>query len=296
MSEKSKLPLLKVIVVDNKSEDNSVSEINNAIKENNWQEWIYLIASGKNGGFAYGNNLGIKSVLESTGNIDYFLLLNPDTVIRENALTTLVEYMEQNPQTGIAGSRLEDLDKTPQNSAFRFRTIFSELDSALRLGIASRILNKWIVAPPIRDSNFETDWVSGASMIIRPKVFTDVGLLDEMYFMYCEEMDFCLQAKKAGWSCCYVPESRVVHFVGHSSGINSRDQKPSRRPKYWFDSRRRYFFKNYGWFYSALTDTVWMLSFSLFKIREFIQGKENNDPPFLFRDFFFNTVFFHPFL
>jgi GT2 family glycosyltransferase len=290
------LPPTKVVVVDNNSGDNSVSLIQNAIVSNNWQEWTSVIASPVNGGFSYGNNLVIRSMIESDSLPQYTLLLNPDTVVRESALKTLIEFMEKNPQVGIAGSQLEDPDGTPQRSAFRFRTIFSELDSGLRLGLISRMLAQWLVAPPVPDNNCPTDWVAGASMIIRREVFKAVGLLDEGYFMYCEEMDFCLQAKKVGWSCWYVPKSRVVHFVGQSSGIDQQDQKPKRRPKYWFDSRRRYFLKNHGWFYTALTDLVWILSFSLWKIRQFIQRKPNNDPPYLLRDFFLNTVFFNPFL
>lgn len=296
VSEKKALPGLKVIVVDNNSEDNSVEKIKNAIVNNNWQSWIDLIASEKNGGFAYGNNLAIKKALASPEQVDYYLLLNPDTIVRQGAIKTLIEFMEKNPQAGIAGSRLEDLEDNPQCSAFRFRTVLSELDSGLRLGIITKILDKWIVAPPVSNTICQTDWIAGASMMIRPQVFEDIGLLDESYFMYCEEMDFCLQANKAGWSCWYVPQSRVVHFVGQSSGISSYNQKPSRRPKYWFESRRRYFLKNYGWFYTALTDITWMVSYFLWKIRAFIQRKESNDPPFLFRDFLVNTVFFHPFL
>ena len=296
MSEKKNLPYLTVIVVDNDSGDNSVTEINQAIIEHNWQEWVSLIASEKNGGFAYGNNLAIKSAQKENKSIDYFWLLNPDTVVRENALTTLIEFMENNAQVGIAGSRLEDFDRTGQQSAFCFRTIFSEIDSGLRLGIITKILSPWVVAPAIYESNCQTDWVAGASMIIRPQVFDDVGLLDEEYFMYCEEMDFCLQARKAGWSCWYVPESRVVHLVGQSSGIDSRDNKPPRRPKYWFESRTRYFIKNHGWLYTALTDILWMISFVLWKVRQFIQNKEKNDPPFLLQDFFRNSILYPSFL
>jgi hypothetical protein len=290
------LPSTKVVVVDNNSLDDSISLIQNAIASNNWQEWVLLIPSPVNGGFSYGNNLGIRPLMESDHLPQYILLLNPDTIVREGALKALMEFMNDNPTVGIAGSRLEDFDGSPQRSAFRFRTLFSELDSGLRLGIISKILDKWIVAPPVSDENCPTDWVAGASMIIRREVFKDIGLLDEGYFMYCEEMDFCLQAKKADWSCWYVPKSRVVHFVGQSSGIDQQDEKPKRRPKYWFDSRRRYFLKNHGWFYTALTDLVWMMSYSLWKIRQLIQRKPDNDPPYLLRDFFLNTVFFHPFL
>jgi hypothetical protein len=294
--EMKNLPSTKVVVVDNNSSDDSVPLIENAIASNNWQDWVSLIPSPINGGFSYGNNLGIRPLIESDKLSQYILLLNPDTIVREDALKALMEFMNDNPTVGIAGSRLENPDGTPQRSAFRFRTILSELDSGLRLGIISKILDKWIVAPPVSDENCPTDWVAGASMIIRREVFKDIGLLDEGYFMYCEEMDFCLQAKKAGWSCWYVPKSRVVHFVGQSSGIDQQDEKPKRRPKYWFDSRRRYFLKNHGWFYTALTDLVWIMSYSFWKIRQFIQRKPDNDPPYLLKDFFLNTVFFHPFL
>jgi GT2 family glycosyltransferase/serine acetyltransferase len=289
------LPSIKVVVVDNNSGDDSVNLIQNAIDSHNWQDWANLISSPINGGFAYGNNLVLRPMLESDTLPPYVLLLNPDTIIRENAITTLLEFMNTNSEVGIAGSRLENLDGTPQHSAFRFRTLLSELDSGLRLGLVSQILANWIVAPPIPEENCPTDWVAGASMIIRREVFKDIGLLDEGYFMYCEEMDYCLQAKKAGWNCWYVPNSRVVHFVGQSSGIDIRDPQPKRRPQYWFDSRRRYFLKNYGWFYTVLTDLIWMISFILWKIRQYIQRKPNNDPPYLLRDFFCNSALFHPF-
>ncbi|MBL1209002.1 MAG: glycosyltransferase family 2 protein [Geminocystis sp. GBBB08] len=290
------LPSAKVAVVDNNSEDDSLTLIQTAIASNNWQKWVSVIASPINGGFSYGNNLAIRPMIESNSLPKYILLLNPDTIVREKAIKILMEFMAQNSTVGIAGSRLEYLDATPEHSAFRFRTLFSEIDSGLRLGIVSKILNQWTVTFPISDENCVTDWVSGASMMIRREVFKDIGLLDEGYFMYCEEMDFCLQAKKAGWSCWYVPESRVVHFVGQSSGIDQKDNKRKRRPKYWFDSRRRYFLKNYGWFYTALTDLIWVLCYCLWKVRQFIQKKPNNDPSYLLMDFWINTVFSYPFL
>jgi len=295
-SEIKDLPSTKVLVVDNNSSDDSISLIQNAIASNHWQEWVSLISSPINGGFSYGNNFAIRPLMESDNLPEYILLLNPDTIVRKGALNALIEFMNDNPTVGIAGSRLENLDTTPQQSAFRFRTILSELDSGLRLGIVSKILNKWTVAPAVSDNNCSTDWVAGASMIIRREVFKDIGLLDEGYFMYCEEMDFCLQAKKAGWSCWYVPKSRVVNLVGQSSGIDQDNKKPKRLPKYWFDSRRRYFLKNYGWFYTAMTDSIWAFTYILWRIRQFIQQKPNHDPPYLLIDFWINTVFCYPFL
>ena len=289
-SEVSSLPGTQVVVVDNASGDRSVEQIEAAIATEAWSDWVAVIASEHNGGYASGNNLAIRPALQSNNPPQYFLLLNPDTIVRPNAFKILVDFMEQHPDVGIAGSRLEDPDGTPQRSAFRFHTALSELDSSLRLGIVSKRLEKWIVAPPVSDFACQTDWVAGASMMIRREVFEDVGLIDEQYFMYYEELDFCLQAKSAGWSCWYVPESRVVHLVGQSSGVTNTKVVPKRRPQYWFNSRRRYFLKNYGWLYTALADSLWLFGFVVWRGRRVIQGKPDPDPPYLLKDFFQNSV------
>lgn len=276
---------VRVVVVDNNSGDRSVEEIESAIAIEEWGDWAAVLPCEHNGGFAYGNNQGIRPVLNSSDPPDYFLLLNPDTLVRERSLKVLMDFMNDNPEVGIAGSRLEDPDRTPQCSAFKFHTLFSELDSALRLGMVSRLLNQWIIAPPVKNVPHQIDWVAGASMIIRREVLKEVGLMDEEYFLYYEEVDFCLQAKKAGWSCWYVPASRVVHLVGQSSGITNTKTPAKRRPKYWFDSRRRYFLKNHGWLYATCTDLVWLLGFILWRFRRFIQRKPDCDPPYFLRDF-----------
>jgi hypothetical protein len=200
--------------------------------------------------------------------------------------------MNEHPDVGIAGSRLEDPDGTPQYSAFRFHTVFSELDYGLRLGIVSKLLTRWNATLPISEHACQTDWVAGASMLIRREVFETAGLMDEEYFMYYEEMDFCLQAKKAGWNCWYVPQSHVVHLVGQSSGVTDTKRAPKRLPQYWFDSRRRYFVKNYGWLYTALADASWASGFALWSLRRVIQRKPDDEPPKLLSDFLRNSVFF----
>ncbi len=280
----------RVVVTDNDSGDDSPTQIQRAIEENNWGTWASLMPLDRNGGFAFGNNQAIRPAIESDNPPDFVLLLNPDTVIRPGAVTRLIEFMRGNPKVGIAGSRLEDPDGTPQRSAFRFPTTRSELDDGLRLGVVSRMLTSSCIAPPVRDDAHRTDWVAGASMIIRREVFDDAGLMDEGYFMYYEEVDFCLRALRAGWPCWYVPGSRVVHLVGQASGVTIKNTRPKRRPDYWFDSRRRYFVKNHGLLHTAITDAAWALGYASYRLRRVIQRKPDTDPPKLLYDFVRHSV------
>ncbi len=292
VSEVPSLPGMRVVVADNASGDGSAEQIPAAIASEGWSEWASFVPLDRNGGFAFGNNALIRPVLQSTNPPPYFLLLNPDTIVRPGALKALVDFMDTHPDAGIAGSRLEDPDGTPQESAFRFHTLASEFDLGWRLRPVSKLLKNWAAAPPISQEICQTDWVAGASMIVRREVFEKIGLMDEAYFMYCEEMDFCLQAHKAGWSCWYVPESRVVHLVGQSSGVTDTKKPAKRLPTYWFDSRRRYFIKNYGLVYTALTDVSWASGFAAWRVRRVLQGKPDGDPPKFLRDFVLNSVFF----
>ena len=292
VTEVRSLPGMRVAVADNASGDNSSEQIAAAIAAEDWSEWASFFPLERNGGFAFGNNALIRPALQSTNPPPYFLLLNPDTVVRPGALKALVDFMDSNPEAGIAGSRLEDPDGTPQHSAFRFHDFLTELDFGWRTRFLSKLLENWNVAPPISQEICQTDWVAGASMIVRREVFEKIGLMDEAYFMYCEEMDFCLQANKAGWSCWYIPESRVVHLVGQSSGVTDTKKPPKRLPQYWFYSRRRYFLKNYGLVYTALTDVTWASGFAAWRVRRVLQGKPDGDPPKMLTDFIMNSVFF----
>jgi GT2 family glycosyltransferase len=290
VDEVQSIPGTHVVVVDNKSGDGSVERIESAIATERWGSWVTFLPLEHNGGYAFGNNAAIRPALASPNPPDYILLLNPDTVVRPNALQTLVSFMDQHPEVGIAGSRLEEPDGTPQRSAFRFPSILSELDDGLRLGIVSNLLSKWVIAPPVPEDTCKVDWVAGASMIIRRQVFESTGLMDEKYFLYYEEVDFCLTAQRAGWPCWYVPQSRVVHFVGQSSGVTDTKRKPKRRPTYWFESRRRFFVKNYGWLYAVLTEVVWASGFAVWRLRRAIQRKPDTDPPMLLGDFLVNST------
>ena len=122
-------------------------------------------------------------------------------------------------------------------------------------------------------------------MMIRKAVFDRIGLLDEKYFMYYEEVDFCLRANRAGWPCWYVPASRVVHLVGQSSGVTDEKRPKKRRPAYWFESRRRYFLLHFGRLRTFLADSFWVIGHALYKATAPARKVPANDPECLLGDF-----------
>ena len=155
-----------------------------------------MLPTDRNRGFAFGNNAALRPLLQLRDPPAYFHLLNPDTYIRPGAVTKLIDYMAAHPRIGIAGSRLENPDGSPQSAAFHFHGILSELERGIRIGLVSRLLRRWMVAPPPRNAPHKTHWVSGASMMIRREVFEDIGLMDEEFFLYFEETDFCLRRRR----------------------------------------------------------------------------------------------------
>ena len=151
------------------------------------------------------------------------------------------------------------------------------------------MLNRWVIAPPVVDHATQTDWVPAASMIVRRTVFEEIGLLDEGLFTYYDDIDLCHRAKVKGWATWYVPNSRIVHLVGQSSGIDSR--KATRLPSYVLDARRRYFLKNCGPLYTAVVDACAIVGLSLGGVKDLLTGKQNNIPPHLLIDFISHSVF-----
>lgn len=277
-------PGAQVVVVDNDSGDGSAERIAAAIDAEGWDGWARLQRAPLNGGFAYGNNLAIRPALASATPPDWIWLLNPDTEVRPGALAALLDFLRAHPRAGIAGSRFELADGTPWPHAFRFPSLLGELSAALRFGPVTALLRRWSVLLTMGEQPERVDWLPGASLLLRRAVFESVGLMDEDYFLYYEETDFCLQAARAGWTCWHVPASRVMHIAGQSTGVTGAQAGLRRLPAYWFESRRRYFVKNHGRLYAAATDLLWAAGFLLWRLRRRLQRKPDPDPPGLFGD------------
>lgn len=264
----------RVVVTDNASGDESVPTIEAAILENGWESWAAVRPLDRNGGFAFGNNAAIRPELASASPPRYIWLLNPDTIVRPGALAALVDFLDEHPEIGLAGGRLENPDGSPQRSWFHFPSVAGEFEGAARLRAVSKALRQWVGTNQAPEIPCRVDWVAGASLMIRREVFEAAGLLDEAYFMYYEEVDFCLKSLRAGWPCWYVPCSRVVHLVGQVSGVTDAQEITSRRrPRYWFEARRRYFLTNHGSVKTLLADLAFVTAFAQFRARYALTGR-----------------------
>ncbi len=245
-------PGARVVVVDNGSGDDSAERIAEAIEQNGWRAWAIVRASSRNLGFAGGNNFGLD-VLRSDGGLpEFVLLLNPDTIVEPSAVGALVDAMTRDARIGIAGSQLFGSNGVVESSAHHAPTPLSEFDRGARVGLFSRVTGR-PVSISARESAHACEWVSGASLMVRREVLEAIGGLDDGFFLYFEELDFCRRAAGMGWQVWYVPASRVMHLEGAATGIARRPG----RPAYWFESRARYFIKHHGRAGLLLADVLW---------------------------------------
>lgn len=252
----------EVIVVDNASPDDSADRVEHAISTEGWSPWARVVRSPINGGFAAGNNVGIKATQAGI-----VILLNSDTIVRAGALSGILDAMAARPALGLLGPQLEWPDGTPQISTFRFRTPLTELIATGRLGFLGRLFPGHVVARELDRPANDLDWVSFACVAIRRDVFDRVGLLDETYFMYFEDMDLCRHARQAGFKVGYEPTAHVVHLRGGTSDVKKKTAERKRRPGYYYAARSRYFRAWYGMGGFVLANLMWTLGWMLATIR-----------------------------
>lgn len=257
-------PGVRVVVVDNASGDGSGPRIAAAIERRGWGGWARLVESPVNGGFSAGNNLGIASI-----EAEHYLLLNSDTLVRPGALAALLGALRAQPDVGLIGPRLEGLDGVAQESCFRFHTPWSELMAAAATGPISRLLRRHQIALPAAAAPHDTPWISFACVMIRAAALREIGPLDEGYFMYFEDVDYCRRAWEKGWRVRYEPAARVVHLRGGSSPVKQAFAERRRVPRYYFASRTRYFAKHYGGVFGVVAaNCAWLAGRAVSALRE----------------------------
>ncbi len=283
---------LRAVCVDNASRDDSLVCIGEGMEASGYGGWASLLASPVNGGFAAGNNLALRPALAGPDAPDYVLLLNPDAALDPGALAALVGHLSQNPRAGIVGPRTEIGRGNHRGSAFRFPGILNSLDQGLGFGPLTRLLSRVQLAPPPRPEAHRTDWLSGGCMLIRREVFERVGLFDEAFFLYFEEVELSHRARGAGFESWYVPEGTILHDAGTATGVTGEGELAQRTPAYWFASRRRCLAKTRGLLAAWVADLAWVVGASLYGVRRLL-GAPRKDPPHFFRDFVrFNLLSF----
>lgn len=268
-------PGMRVGICDNGNEDDTAQYLTRAIAENGWQEWCYIRAVMPNRGFSGGNNVILREALTSNEVPDYFLLLNADTIVHPGTIRNLLDIAEQRKEMGIIGPSMEDINGVLQVSCFRYVSPVSELIRVAKTGLVSKLLANWVVPIfPIPNTMIEPDWVGFACVLIRRGVFADIGVLDEVYFLYFDDVDYCRSARNAGWGVLYVPNVRIVHIEGRSTDMPEFVRKRKRRPSYWYVSRSWYYSKFYGKPGLIAANLMWTLGRGLSLARELIGQKQ----------------------
>lgn len=218
----------EIFVVDNGSTDGSGEAVRERFPK------VTLIQNQKNVGFAMANNQALRL---SRGN--YLLLLNPDTKMKDGAIERLLSFMESSSEAGVVGAQLLNDDGSRQNSIANFPSLATEL--------FNKSLLRWLFPKqfPGKERDYsnpvEVDSVIGACMMVRREAMDQVGLLDEEYFLFLEETDWCYRMKKAGWKVYHIPGAEIYHSQGKSA-----EQDKKRAKVEYYRSRYHFFKKNRG--------------------------------------------------
>jgi len=211
-----------VVVVDNASSDGTVEAIRSQFPNVDW------IVNSENVGFSRAVNQGLK-----TRQARYYVLINPDSLVEDKALDRLVEFMDANPQAGLCSPRVLNRDGSLQYQCRRGEArpweVFAYFSGLARIFPHDPRFTGYLLTHLDNDQVNEVKAISGSCMMIRSQVVEQIGYLDERYFAYQEDADFCFAARKAGWKIFYVPDARVLHYGGEGG------------------SRKRPYFAIYQW-------------------------------------------------
>ncbi len=277
----------EITVVDNDSGDGSFEKLVGEVTKRGWGARVRVLQAGHNGGFGAGNNFAIRAGMRDGSRPDLIYILNSDAFPAPEAIRRLIEALEADPQAGFAGSYIHGPSGEAHHTAFRFPSIASEFEGALRLGLVSRLLARHAVAlRDLPEGTARVDWLAGASLLMRADLLEEIGLFDEAYFLYFEETDLCLRAHRAGRHVLYVRASEVMHIGGVSTGM----KRWQRVPDYWYDSRLRYFTKNHGRLYALGATAAHVAGGLLWRLRRIIQRKPRVEPPQFLRNLMLHYI------
>lgn len=252
----------KVVIVDNASGDGSADQIADWIQKNG-DARVVLLRSTTNRGFSGGHNQGMAAALGAR----FYLILNSDALLRPDFFDRLLPSTETEPQVGLFAPQLEWEDGTPQNSCFRFASPISELLRGARTGPVTRLFQRYVIALNTPPDPVEIEWASFACILLRGEMVRELGPMDEGYFLYFEDSEYALRARRAGWRIAYVPSARTVHFRGGSGPVKKMQAEFKRLPTYFWRSRTRFLRQAHGRLGPLLGNIAWISGRALASLR-----------------------------
>lgn len=255
----------RIVVVDNASGDGSVEAISDWIAAQPGDTPVTLVRSDTNTGFSGGHNLGVAAVAA-----EYYLVLNSDAVLRPGFLARILSTADATPRAGLVAPQIEMDDGTIQTNCFRFQSPLSELERGARSGPVTRRLQRHVVAlqPPADLS--EIEWASFACILLRGEMVVAIGPMDEGYFLYFEDAEYCLRARRAGWTIVQDRGAVVVHYRGGSGPVKALASARKRLPPYFYASRSRFLYQAHGMTGLWTANLLWTLGWSLGHARRLI--------------------------
>ena len=268
-SARASFTALRVIVVDGGSEDGSVEMITQEIDARGYKDWVELLPLPINGGFAFANNRALLKLAETGVLPDFVALINPDARVTSGAIEALANTLTRRHQAGAVGALLVHEDGRTQGSAFHFPSLRGEFCRGARTGALNQLLRQPF---PRIDAGQECEvpWVTGAAVMFRIEALQSAGLFDEGFFLYFEETELMWRLRRAGWQIWHQPAARVVHAGGVATKIRDPDTGlllPKRMPRYWYESRQRYFLCVGGRLYALTAGLSWLAGHLLWGLR-----------------------------
>jgi hypothetical protein len=273
-AEREALPGLKVVVVDGGSGDDSSVLLADEVAGPGYLDWVSFLPLPINGGFGWANNQAILTLARGEQPPEFIHFLNPDAEIMKGAVVALLRELLGHPRCGAAGSQLLTPDKKEVVSAFAFPSAGREIVNASISETFGRLLG---VGPGSIDASnsVEVDWVTGASFMARSETLRETGLFDDGFFLYFDEVELMHRMKARGWAIRHVPDSRVIHAEGSSSGVDGASNRP--HPAYWYRSRRRYFARTQGRAGLVGANLAWLLGSAVASLKKIV-GRAPTNP------------------
>lgn len=261
-------PSAHIVIVDNLSPDDSAKALKEWIDQTPMPVPVTFVQSDTNSGFSGGHNQGMAAV-----DGRYYLILNSDAVVRPDFFDEILAVADANPKAGLIAPKIIYDDGEVQDSSFRFASPGSELIASANSGPVTKLLKRYDISLGPDPKEEDIDWVSFACVLLRKEMVAEIGPMDEGYFLYFEDAEYCLRAKRAGWGVKRAPLAKLVHFRGGSGPVKSLQKAKKRLPKYYYSSRTRFLYQAHGWLGLWSANLLWYLGRVLANARR-LAGKQ----------------------